>query len=123
MNRVVVTGIGVVSALGNDAVAFWKRIVAGEPGIGPITKVDMSDFRFKNAAEACGFDAAQHFDDKNLMWLDPFAQFGIVAAREAVVDSGIEFDEDLRHRTGVITGSCLGGKETEDSMYRDLYGE
>jgi nodulation protein E len=123
MNRVVVTGIGVVSALGNDAAAFWNRITRGESGIGPITKVDMSDFRFRNAAEVRGFDGRAHFDDKNLMWLDSFAQFGIVAAREAVADSGIEFDEDLRNRSGVTTGSCLGGKETEDSMFRDLYQE
>jgi nodulation protein E len=123
MNRVVVTGIGVVSALGNDAAAFWSSIKAGESGIGPITKVDMTDFRFKNAAEVRGFDGSAHFDDKNLMWLDSFAQFGIVAAREAIADSGIEFDEDLRNRSGVITGSCLGGKKTEDDMYRDLYFE
>jgi nodulation protein E len=123
MNRVVVTGIGVVSALGNDAASFWSKIVAGESGIGPITKVDMSDFRFKNAAEVRGFDGAAYFDEKNLMWLDSFAQFGVVAAREAVRDSGIEFDENLRHRSGVITGSCLGGKETEDNMFRDLYEE
>lgn len=123
MKRVVITGIGVVSALGNNAADFWRALSSGESGIGPITKVDPAKLRFKNAAEVRGFDASQHFDDKSLMWLDPFAHFGIVAAREAVADSGIEFTETLRGRTGVVTGSCLGGKETEDKLYADLYGE
>ena len=123
MNRVVVTGIGVVSALGNNAGEFWESISAGRSGIGPITKVDASALRFKKAAEAGNFDAAKHFDERALMFLDPFSQFGIVAAREAVTDSGIEFTEELRNRTGVVTGSCLGGKETEDNLYAELYGD
>ena len=69
------------------------------------------------------FDALAHFDEKALMWLDPFAQFGIVAAREAISDAGIEFSDDLKEMTGVITGSCLGGKTTEDEQFRLLYGE
>lgn len=123
MNRVVVTGIGVVSALGNDASSFWDSLASGRSGIGPITKVDTADIRFKNAAEVRDFDAGKHFDDKMLVWLDPFAHFGIVAAREAIADAGLEFDERLRGRTGVITGSCLGGKETEDKLFFDLYSE
>lgn len=123
MKRVVITGIGVISALGNNAADFWRALSSGESGIGPITKVDPANLRFKNAAEVRGFDAGEHFDDKSMMWLDPFAHFGIVAAREAIVDSGIEFNEALRGRTGVVTGSCLGGKETEDKLYADLYGE
>ena len=123
MNRVVITGIGVISAMGNNTGEFWREISAGRSGIGPITKVDMSEVRFKNGGQANGFDATQHFDDKEMMWLDPFAHFGIVSAREAIMDSGIEFSEDLRHKTGVITGSCLGGKETEDKLFYELYGE
>ncbi len=123
MRRVVVTGIGVVSALGNNADEFWSAASSGRSGIGPITKIDTTNLRFKNAAEVKNFAAAQHFDGKSLSWLDPFAQFGIVAAREAVTDSGIRFTDELRDRTGVITGSCLGGKETEDKLFFDLYGE
>jgi nodulation protein E len=123
MNRVVITGIGVVSALGNNTDEFWRELSAGRSGIGPVTKVDMTDLRFKNGGQAKTFDATQHFDDKEMMWLDPFAHFGIAAAREAIADSGIEFSEDLRHKTGVITGSCLGGKETEDRLMYELYGE
>jgi nodulation protein E len=113
----------VISGLGNNARDFWESIKSGRSAIGPITKADVSNMRFKNAAEVRGFDETQHFEDKMLIWLDPFSHYGIVSAREAVTDSGIEFDEQLRHRSGVITGSCLGGKMTEDALYKKLYGE
>ena len=123
MNRVVVTGIGVVSALGSNVDEFWDSLRAGRSGIEAITKVDTSDLRFKNAGEVQGFNAADHFDDKALMWLDPFSHFGIVAARRAVKDSGIDFSNGLSERAGVVTGSCLGGKETEDKLYFELYAK
>jgi len=123
MRKVVITGIGVVSAIGNNAADFWASLVAGRSGIGPITKVDVSTMRFQNAAEIKNFDPVQHFDEKNLLWLDPFSHYGIVAAREAIADSGIEFNDELRDKSGVITGSCLGGKMTEDELYYKLYAE
>ena len=116
MRRVVITGIGVICALGNNASDFWESIKAGRSGIGPITKADVSEIRFKNAAEVRGFDETEHFDDKMLPWLDPFSYFGIVPAREAIRDSGIEFTDALRDKAGVITGNCLGGKTTEDDL-------
>ena len=96
----MITGVGVISGLGNNAGEFWSAISAGRSGIGPITKVDPEKLRFKNAAEVKGFDERQHFDDKALLWLDPFSHYGIVSAREAIKDSGIEFDEDLRGTDG-----------------------
>lgn len=123
MRRVVITGIGVVSALGNNTDDFWNALSHGRSGIGPITKVDVSALRFQNAAEVRGFDPEQHFEDRLLQWLDPFAQYGMVAAREAVADSGIEFTNKLKARSGVITGSCLGGKVTEDRMFYKMYAE
>lgn len=123
MKRVVITGIGVVSAIGNNASDFWASLSAGRSGIDKITKVDVSNVRFQNAAEVRGFEPTEHFDDKYLAWLDPFAQFGVVAAREAVADSKIEFTDPLRENGGVITGSCLGGKPTEDKLFFELYGE
>lgn len=119
----MITGVGVVSALGNNVDEFWSAVSAGRSGIGPITKADTSTIRFKNAAEVKGFDEKAHFDEKALLWLDPFAHFGIVSAREAVADSGIEFTDKLRERGGVITGSCLGGKTTENDLYYNLYVE
>lgn len=123
MRKVVITGVGVVSAIGNNAVDFWAALEAGRSGIGPITRLDASTLRFQNAAEVRGFDPTLHFDEKNLLWLDPFSYYGIVSAREAIADSGIEFNDDLRDRSGVITGSCLGGKMTEDELYYKLYAE
>jgi nodulation protein E len=123
VNRVVITGIGVVSALGNNAGDFWRGLAEGRSGIDEITKTDVSTVRFTRAAEVKGFKPEEHFDDKALIWLDPFSHYGIVAAREAVRDSGIEFDASLRDRAGVITGSCLGGKMTEDELYFKLYAE
>jgi nodulation protein E len=123
MRRVVITGIGVISAIGNNARDFWCALSEGRAGIGPITKADVSNIRFKNAAEIRGFNAGEHFDEKSLLWLDPFSHYGIVSAREAVADSGIEFTAELKEKTGVITGNCLGGKTTEDELFRKLYAD
>jgi len=123
MRRVVITGVGVVSPIGNNAPDFWESIVACRPGIDFITKADVSTARFKKAGEVKGFVSEEHFDDKMILWLDLFAQYGIVAAREAVKDSGIEFTDELKDMTGVLTGSCLGGITTEDGLYYKLYVE
>jgi len=67
VKRVVITGVGVISGLGNNAGEFWNALSAGRSGIGPITKADVSEIRFKNAAEVKGFDETQHFEDKMLL--------------------------------------------------------
>jgi nodulation protein E len=121
MRRVVVTGVGVLSSIGNTVGQFEESLRAGRPGIGPITQVDTSRLRFQNGAEIRGFQPAEHFSE--LTWLDRFAQLGIVAARDAIADSGLIWNDALRARTGVITGSCLGGIGTEDAFYFDLYHE
>lgn len=123
MKRVVVTGVGVVSAIGNNKNEFWDSLKQGRSGIDQITKVDTSNLRFQKAAEVKNFDSNQHFDDKSLLWIDIFAQFGVVAAREAIADSGIEFDDELKERSGVVTGSSLGGQTTKDEMFYKLYAE
>lgn len=112
-----------ICGLGNNAGEFWSALSAGRSGIGPITKADMSGIRYKNAAEVRGFDESEHFEDKMLLWLDPFSHYGIVSSREAIKDSGIEFTSALRDRTGVITGNCLGGKTTESDLYKKFYLE
>jgi nodulation protein E len=123
MRRVVITGVGVISPIGNNAPDFWESITACRPGIDFITKADVSQARFRKAGEVKGFVSEEHFDDKSLFWLDLFAQYGIVSAREAVKDSGIEFTDELKDMTGVLTGSCLGGITTEDGLYYKLYVE
>jgi nodulation protein E len=121
MRRVVVTGIGVLSSIGNTITRFEKSLRAGRSGIRPITQVDTSRLRFHNAAEIQGFEPAEHFSE--LTWLDRFAQLGIVAARDAIADSALRWNDELRARTGVVTGSCLGGMGTEDAFYFNLYHE
>jgi nodulation protein E len=121
MRRVVVTGVGVLSSIGNTVTRFEESLRAGRPGIAPITQVDTSRLRFRNAAEVRGFEPTEHFSE--LTWLDRFAQLGIVAARNAIADSALTWNDEMRARTGVITGSCLGGMATEDAFYFDFYHE
>jgi nodulation protein E len=121
MRRVVVTGVGVLSSIGNTVEQFEESLRAGRSGIGPITHVDTSRLRFRNAAEVRGFDPIEHFS--GITWLDRFAQLGIVAARDAIADSALTWNDALRARTGVVTGSCLGGMGTEDAFYFDFYHE
>jgi nodulation protein E len=119
--RVAVTGIGVVSALGPDRAAFWQQLCAGRSAIGPIAAVDTSDLSFTNGAEVRGYEPRAHFDKRQADFLDRFAQFAVVAAREAVADAGISWDGELQGRTAVVTGSCLGGQITEEEGYIDLF--
>ena len=119
--RVVVTGVGVISALGLNAADFWQALAEGRPGIGPMTLVNPALLRFPNTAEVKGYEPSQHFCNKETDFLDRFAQFGVVAAREAVRDSGIEWTPELREHGAVITGSCVGGKATEDEGFQNLY--
>lgn len=120
--RVVITGVGAITALGRNAAEFWQALAAGRPGIGPMTLVDPNLLRFPNTAEVHGYVSTAHFCSKETDFLDRFAQFGVVAAREAVADSGIEWTPELRERSAIVTGSCVGGKSTEDEGFQNLYG-
>ena len=121
--RVVITGIGVISALGSSREAFWQALREGRPGIGPIEGVDRSEFRFQNGAQVREYNPEDYFDFKLAGFLDRFAQFALIAAREAVRDSGIEWTEALRARSAIVTGSCVGGQTTQDQGFADLYKE
>jgi len=111
----------VVSALGKNAREFWEALVKGESGIRPIRQLDVTSLKFKNAAEVPDWNPKEYFEAKQTDFLDRFAQFAVVAAREAVKDAGIEWNPTLRERTGVVTGSCVGGKWTEDLAFQELY--
>ena len=115
----MVTGAGVISALGPDRAAFWDALAHGRSGIRPIESIDRTQFRFSNGAEVSGYDARQHFDDKQIALTDSFAQFAVVAAREAVKQSGIEFGDP--GRTAIVTGSCVGGQGAMDDAFVDIY--
>ncbi|HEX8983940.1 MAG TPA: beta-ketoacyl synthase N-terminal-like domain-containing protein, partial [Bryobacteraceae bacterium] len=119
--RVVVTGVGVISGLGLDAAAFWRSLAGGLPGIGPLQSPDFAGLRISNGAEVRNYDPAVYFTGKETDFLDRFAQFAVVAAREAVKDSGIEWTPELRERAAIVTGSCVGGQTTEDEGFQNLY--
>jgi nodulation protein E len=119
--RVVITGIGVISGLGNNRKDFAENLFAGRSAIKDIQSVDMSSFRFKQAAEVIGFVPEDHFTDTQLTLIMRFAQFAIVSAREAVSESGIEWTGEMRDRTAVITGTGSGGLASLDYEYYELY--
>src|SRR6476659_9986819 len=114
MRRVVITGLGVICALGRNVCEFWDSLCAGRGGIGPIRSADCSMLRFKNGAEVPDYCHHPYFDDKRADFLDRFAQFAVIAAREAVAQAGIVWTEALRERTAIVTGACVGGQSTED---------
>ncbi len=121
MRRVVITGIGAISALGRNAAEFWDALEQGRSGIGPIEGVDRTKLRFQNGAEVHGYNPCDHFEPKQADYIDRFAQFGVIAAREAIRDSGIVWTDENRESTAIVTGSCVGGQSTEDIGFVDLY--
>lgn len=129
LKRVVVTGMGAVSPLGNDVATTWKNALDGVSGAGPITHFDASQFKTQFACEVKGFDANQHFDRKKLRQLDLYAQYAMVAAREAVEDAGLEREDQAdkvnKDRVGVIIAAGIGGLHTfeEEAGYYALHKE
>jgi 3-oxoacyl-[acyl-carrier-protein] synthase II len=110
--RVVITGMGTVSPVGHDVATSWNAVINGRSGIGPITHFDTKDFRTTIAAEVKDFDPKDHFAPKDARRMDPFVQYALVAGREAVRDSGLDFSNGLGQRTAVIIGSGIGGIST-----------
>jgi len=121
MQRVAVTGIGVICALGRTTEEFGRALREGRPGIGPIQSADCSSLRFHNGAEVPAYDHRPYFDDKRADFMDRFAQFAVIAAREAAGDAGIEWTAPLRENAGIVTGSCVGGQSTEDAGFWNVY--
>ena len=116
--RVVVTGIGLVTPLGTGKDKTWNNILKGESGVGPITRFDASGMASQIAAEVTDFDALDHFDKKSAKHLDYFVQYGIVAARFAVEDSGLTITDSNCNRVGVITGCGMGGLPTIEKNHK-----
>ncbi len=119
--RIAVTGIGLVTPLGLDTASTWEALLAGTSGIGPITAFDASDYAVKIAGEVKGFDAAAHFDRKEARHIDRFAQFAVVAARQAVADAGLDMAAEDHDRIGTVVGTGIGGILTTGELYRQLY--
>jgi nodulation protein E len=121
--RVAVTGLGAVSALGVGVPAFWEQMTAGKSGVGRITQFDPTGYLAQAAAEVPSFDPAAYFEDGERDLLDRFAQFALVASREACRHAGLEVAESERDRVGVAIGSGMGGVTTQDEAYKRLYAQ
>ncbi|HSI73529.1 MAG TPA: beta-ketoacyl-ACP synthase II [Fimbriimonas sp.] len=107
--RVVVTGLGAVTPLGTGVEAFWPRLLAGENGIGPVTQFDVSEYSTRIAGEVKDFNAEDWLDKKEARRIDRFISFAVASATQALQDSGIELNDDLRDEFGVLIGSGIGG--------------
>lgn len=123
MNRVAVTGLGLVCALGNNIDECWRRLAAGQSCIAPLSDPGSPPYKFQKGAEAREFRPSDHFSEKDLDMLERFAQLATVAAREAVAQSGLVFRGALAESTAVVTGSSIGGQFSEEEGYRRLYRE
>ncbi|MBI3143109.1 MAG: beta-ketoacyl-ACP synthase II [Bacteroidetes bacterium] len=110
--RVVVTGLGALTPLGNDVPSFWENCIAGISGAAEITKFDASKFKTRFACEVKGFDIERYVDKKEARKLDPFVHYAIAASDDAIADSGIDFKAMEAHRAGVIWASGIGGLHT-----------
>ena len=115
--RVVVTGIGAVSPLGNTIEDTWAAIKAGKSGVGPLTRVDAEKFSAKVAAEVKDFDIEQYVERKEARKMDRFTQYALAAALMAHKDSGLEVNESNAQRVGVWIGSGIGGMETYEQQF------
>ncbi|MCX7046730.1 MAG: beta-ketoacyl-ACP synthase II [Candidatus Sumerlaeota bacterium] len=116
MKRIVVTGLGALTPIGNDVPSFWNNLVAGKSGVGFITRFDHSEHRAHIAAEIKNFEPEKHFEKKDLKNLEPFIQYALIAAREAWADARFtegSYDPD---RFGVVIGSGIGGIEVVEKQ-------
>ncbi|WP_456454980.1 beta-ketoacyl-ACP synthase II [Thermovibrio sp.] len=120
MRRVVITGLGVISPVGNDVETFWENIKSGKSGVGKITKFDATDFPVQIAAEVKDFDPLKYFDKREARRLDPFIQFAVAAAEEAVKSAGLEDETIDKERVGVLIGSGIGGIQTIEEQHEIL---
>ena len=122
--RVVITGLGCVSPVGNTVAQAWGHILAGKSGIGPITKFDASTFACKIAGEVKGFDLESYMSAKEARTMDTFIHFGVAAASQAVADAGLPtgaaLDDELANRIGCVLGSGIGGLQMIEEVHGDF---
>ena len=125
LKRVVVTGLGAITPLGHDVASTWENAVNGVSGAGPITHFDASKFKTQFACEVKDFDASKYFDRKKLRTLDLYAQYGLVAAEQAIADSNLDSEEVDHNRVGVIFSAGIGGLHTfeEEAGYYAIHHE
>ncbi len=120
LKRVVITGLGALTPVGNSAPETWRALVNGENGIAPITAFDASQYKTQFAGEVKGFDPTTVIDKKEARKMDRFAQFSVCVADEALRDSGLDLEQEDRSRVGVIWGSGMGGLLTTEEQIIDF---
>ncbi|MEK4761823.1 beta-ketoacyl-ACP synthase II [Viridibacillus sp. FSL E2-0187] len=118
--RVVVTGLGAVTPLGNDVETTWKAIKEGKSGVGPLTRIDAEQFPAKVAAEVKDFDIEAYIPRKEARKMDRFTHYALAASIMAVKDAGLEITPEIGLRTGVWIGSGIGGMETYEQQFRNF---
>ncbi len=118
--RVVVTGLGAVTPIGNTVEEFWSSVKEGKVGIGEITRFDTSDYKVKVAAEVKGFAAKEHMDFKAAKRMEPFSQYAVAAAIEAYEDAGLDMEKEDPFRAGVIVGSGIGSLQVVEREYEKI---
>jgi 3-oxoacyl-[acyl-carrier-protein] synthase II len=124
LKRVVVTGLGAITPLGNTVQDYWNNLVAGKSGAARITRFDASKFKTQFACEVKGFSPEEYFDRKEARKLDPYSHYGIAAADQAVRDSGLNAESVDKTRIGVIWGSGIGGLQTfQDECFSYAKGD
>src|SRR5690606_18529944 len=119
MKRVVITGIGAFTPVGNDIQTFWDSISNGKSGAARITKFDPSDFRTQIACELKDFDVTSYLDRAEIKRTDPFTQYALCAAGQAIEDSGLDFYTMNPYDSGVIWGSGQGGMLTFEEQVKE----
>ncbi len=118
--RVVITGLGIISPLGNDVNTFWNHLIAGKSGVGNITHFDTTDYAVKIAAEVKDFDPLNYIDKKEARRMDRFVQFAVAAAKEALKHAELDMDKVDANRVGVYVGSGIGGLSTLENQHQVL---
>ena len=119
--RVVITGLGAVTPLGNDVASTWNQLVAGQSGIATITRFDASEINSQIAGEVKGFDVSEYIGAKEARTMDTFIHYGLAAGIQAFRDSGIEVNAENAERIGVIIGSGIGGLPLIESNCESLF--
>ncbi|HXX62514.1 MAG TPA: beta-ketoacyl-ACP synthase II, partial [Bacteroidota bacterium] len=120
--RVVITGLGAITPLGNSVDEFWKNLVAGKSGAAPITYFDTAAYDTHFACEVKNFNPTDYLDRKGAQRMDPFAQYAIISSDQAVADSGVSVKDEDPDRYGVVFGSGIGGMRTYDTQFKNLMG-
>lgn len=118
--RVVITGLGAVTPIGNTVTEFWSGIKSGKVGIGPITRFDTTGYKVKLAAEVKNFNAKERLDVKAARRMEPFSQYAVAAAKEAFADAGLDMNREDPYRVGVIVGSGIGSLQRVEQEYENI---